>query len=81
VSRGDLGAFAHAESAAHAIVFALAGSLDHEAGGEIALNLARLYDFMLRHLAEGLVARNAGHMDHVRGLLTELRDGFAGATS
>lgn len=79
LARGDLGAFARAESVAHAIVFALAGSLDHAAGGEIALNLARLYDFMLRHLTDGLLARNVEHMDHVRRLLTDLRDGFAGA--
>ena len=46
-----------------------AGSLDYDKGGELTLNLGRLYDFMLRHLAEGLMAKSAS-------LLQEIRAGF-----
>jgi flagellar protein FliS len=79
LGRGDVPTFAQRQATAHAIVATLAGSLDHAAGGDIAANLARLYDFMLRHLSEGLLDRSADHLDRVRGMLSELRDGFAGA--
>jgi flagellar protein FliS len=78
LARGDGAAFARSQSVAHAIVFTLAGSLDYDAGGEIAVNLGRLYDFMLRHLSEGLLGRSPAHLGRVRGMLVELRDGFAG---
>ena len=42
-------------------------------GGELALNLGRLYDFMLRHLTEGLMAKSAS-------LLQEIRAGFEQAS-
>jgi flagellar protein FliS len=74
--RGDIGGFAKNQARAHAIVGELAGSLNLEAGGEVAANLERLYDFMLRHLAEGLVKRSPAHLDRVVGLLRELRAGF-----
>lgn len=79
LGRGDIAGFARRQSRAHAIIGELAASLDHEAGGEVAANLDRLYDFMLRHLAEGLVQRSAAHLERVVGLLRELRDGFDGA--
>jgi flagellar protein FliS len=78
LGRGDQGGFARAQAAAHAIVFALGENVDLARGGEIAQNLTRLYDFMLRHLTEGLLQRDAAPLEHVRALLTELRDGFAG---
>lgn len=74
--RGEPGAFAYPLSRAHAIIAELAGSLDYDKGGEVALNLGRLYDFMLRHLSEGLVARSGSHVSRVLGLLQEVRAGF-----
>jgi flagellar protein FliS len=81
LERGDAPGFARSQARAHAIVFLLADSLNHEAGGEIAGNLARLYDFMLRHLTEGLLARSPAHLERVAGLLGELRDGFAAVSA
>jgi flagellar protein FliS len=79
LDRGDRAAFAYTLSRAHAIIAELSGSLDREVGGELAANLGRLYDFMLRHLTEGLCARSRAHVTRVRELLQELREGFAGA--
>jgi len=78
LARGDRATFARSQNAAHAIVYTLSENVDAARGGEIARNLTRLYDFMLRHLTEGLLRLEAGPLDEVRGLLTELRDGFAG---
>jgi flagellar protein FliS len=79
LERGDGAAFAYKLSRAHAIIAELSSSLNLEAGGEVAANLSRLYDFMLRHLTEGLCQKSAVHLSRVRAMLAELRDGFAGA--
>jgi flagellar protein FliS len=76
LDRGESGAFAYPLSRAHAIIAELASSLDYDKGGELALKLGRLYDFMLRHLTEGLVARSGSHVSRVLGLLQEIRAGF-----
>jgi flagellar secretion chaperone FliS len=76
LARGEPGAFAYPLSRAHAIIAELAGSLDYDQGGELALNLGRLYDFMLRHLTEGLVAKSGSHVSRVLALLQEIRVGF-----
>ena len=74
--RGEPGAFAYPLSRAHAIIAELATSLDYDKGGEIAVNLGRLYDFMLRHLTEGLMAKSGSHVGRVLGLLQEVRAAF-----
>jgi len=76
LARGDAGAFAYPLSRAHAIIALLSNALDREVGGEVAANLGRLYDFMLRHLTEGLARRSASHVAQVLAILDELRDGF-----
>ena len=76
LDRGEPGAFAYPLSRAHAIIAELAGSLDYDQGGELALNLGRLYAFMLRHLTEGLVAKSGSHVSRVLALLQEIRAGF-----
>ena len=73
------GQFAENLSRAHAIIGELSGSLDHEVGGEIAANLARLYDFMLLHLTKGLIARDRTHVERVLGLLETLKSAFDAA--
>jgi flagellar protein FliS len=74
--RGDGAQFAQSLNRGHAIIGELADSLDRKRGGEIADNLARLYEFMLVHLTEGLVAKDPQHVQRVLGLLTTLREGF-----
>jgi flagellar protein FliS len=79
LERGDIGGFARWQSKAHAIVGELSGSLNVDVGGEPAENLRRLYDFLLLHLAEGLVKRSAAHMARSQSILRTLREGFQGA--
>ena len=76
LARGETAAFAYPLSRAHAIIAELSSALDRDGGGEVAANLARLYDFMLRHLTQGLVRRSAAHVGEVLDLLAELRGGF-----
>jgi len=79
LDRAEASAFAYPLSRAHAIIAELSNSLDRERGGELAESLGRLYDFMLRHLTQGLIARSRAHVVQVLDLLQQLRDGFEGA--
>jgi flagellar protein FliS len=79
LERGDTAGFAQALSGANGIVAELSTSLDHDIGGEVAANLARLYGFMLRHLSEALVGRRRDNVEQVLGILETLRDAFDGA--
>lgn len=55
------------------IITELAVSLDMEKGGEIALHLHRLYDFMLEHLAKANASKIMQPITEVSSLLCELR--------
>ncbi len=79
LDRGNVPVFTHSLSRAHAIIAELSNALDREAGGEIVDNLARLYDFLLRHLTQGLVARSMRHLDQALAILGTLREGFEAA--
>lgn len=57
---------------AQAIIAELAGSLNQEQGGEIAENLARLYDYCYRRLVEANVRSEPEIIGEVRGLVVEL---------
>ena len=81
LARGEQAQFAQALSRAHAIIEELADSLNHESGGEIAFNLARLYAFMLLHLTQGLIEKDPAHLERVLGLLATLREGFEQAVA
>jgi flagellar protein FliS len=61
------------------IIAELMNTLNHEAGGEIAANLHRLYAFMLYHLSEGNLRRDPQRFDEVARLLTVLQDAFTQA--
>lgn len=56
----------------------LSGSLNMEAGGELAQNLRRLYDYMALRLTEGSLKNDVGMLDEVTRLLTELKEGWDG---
>ena len=76
---GDVARFGEAACRAQAIIVELSDVLDRDHGGEVAENLGRLYDFMLRHLTQGVVTRNGRHLDEVLTPLTALREGFEAA--
>lgn len=76
---GNQAEFAYTLSRAHAIIAELSNVLDREQGGEVAENLHGLYDFMLRHLTEGLVQKSPAHVERVVAILEPLREAFDGA--
>jgi flagellar protein FliS len=57
----------------------LACSLDIERGGEMALQLSRLYDFMLNYLTEANNKQCRESIESVHKILTELREGWTQA--
>ncbi|MBI1396956.1 MAG: flagellar export chaperone FliS [Betaproteobacteria bacterium] len=54
----------------------LRGALDDGAGGEIARNLASLYDYMGQQLLHANVNNDVGAVDEVCGLLRELKEAW-----
>jgi flagellar protein FliS len=62
---------------AQAILNELRANLNHEAGGEIATNLDRLYDYYLRRLFEANLRKQEAPLIEVEGLVRTLRDGWA----
>jgi flagellar protein FliS len=59
-----------------AIVDGLAGSLNLEAGGEIANNLAALYDYMGRRLLQANLESSTAMLDEVAALLGQVKEGW-----
>lgn len=55
----------------------LACSLDVERGGELAVELNRIYEFMLHHLAQANADRRRKPVEEVKMMLGELRDSWA----
>ena len=62
---------------AQAILSELRANLDMEAGGEIAANLDRLYDYHLRRLFECNLRKDEAPLIEVEGLVRTLRDAWA----
>ncbi|OHB54267.1 MAG: flagellar export chaperone FliS [Planctomycetes bacterium GWF2_42_9] len=58
------------------IINELNSVLDMEAGGEIATNLRKLYAFMIRHLGQANIKRDARMVQEVINLLSELLEGW-----
>ena len=54
----------------------LACALDVERGGELALQLNRLYEFMLHHLAQANTHKQRKPVEEVRRMLSDLRDSW-----
>lgn len=70
---------AKAISKAMAIITEFSNTLNYEVGGEIALDLSRLYDFMTRELAAVNVRSDARRLEPVDRILLDLREAFAEA--
>jgi flagellar protein FliS len=56
------------------IVLELRCSLDHDAGGAIAANFDRLYDFAYRRLVKAVVDRDPRAASDALGVLSSMRD-------
>ena len=70
---------AKAISKAVAIVAEFSNTLDREIGGELAEDLSRLYDFMIRELTAANINNDAGKFGPVEKILLDLREAFAEA--
>jgi flagellar protein FliS len=62
---------------AEAIIDELIATLDHEVGGEIADRLNAIYLYSRRTLGEARLQRSPEKIEHVQGLLLELREAWA----
>jgi flagellar protein FliS len=62
---GDLERFSHFLRRAQDVVTELATTLDRERGGEIAVALERLYDFMIFRLSEANIERSTAPLADV----------------
>jgi flagellar protein FliS len=60
------------------IIGGLREGLNLEAGGELAANYDRLYDYMARRLIEANRKNDARILDEVAGLMRELKAGWDG---
>jgi flagellar protein FliS len=63
-----------------AILNELDSCLDMEAGGEIAQNLRKLYQFMIRHLNEANIRRDPRRLQETVKCLEELCEGWRAIT-
>jgi flagellar secretion chaperone FliS len=76
LAAGNLNEYAENLRRAQAVISELLSTLDHEAGGQIAADLARLYEFMLFHLTEGNAKKSVQHLDDVERVLATVADAY-----
>jgi len=60
------------------ILCSLQESLDHERGGDISVNLERLYEYMTRRLFDANRLNDTDIINEVMGLLLEIKSGWEG---
>jgi flagellar protein FliS len=58
------------------ILNGLSSALDFDNGGEVVVNLARLYDYCGARLYQAGIDMDASVIDEVTGLLTRIRNGW-----
>jgi len=62
-----------------AILTEFRNTLDHQIGGQIAADLDRLYDFMIREIIRAKVGKDARPLESVLRILCDLRETWAEA--
>jgi len=73
---GDMVAEAEHTGRAMEALIELSGSLNMEAGADIAKSLASLYSYMMNCLSGGLCSSSTESVDEVMKLVQELREGW-----
>lgn len=76
VQAGDMHAEADSTSRALEALIELATSLNLEEGGEVAVNLSKLYFYMMERLSQGMCSQSIDHLDEVMTLTQTLQDGW-----
>jgi flagellar protein FliS len=77
IERKEIQAKGESLSRAMRIVLGLQGSLDLEKGGEIAANLADLYDYCTRRLMHANLKNDVEAVQEVKRLISEIRDAWS----
>lgn len=77
LQNGDLAALSEKIGRVQAILEELIGTLNLEAGGEIAQNLYRVYEYMNYRLIQGQIKRDQEQLVEVERLLRDLRGAWA----
>jgi flagellar protein FliS len=77
LNRGDFAGAGESISKAMKIIDGLDVLLDHEAGGDIASNLSRLYEYMTTLLLQANIRRDSQLISEASALLGEIREGWA----
>jgi flagellar protein FliS len=76
LQRGTIAEKGRNISLAISIIAGLRSSLDKDKGGQIADNLDRLYDYMIRRLLEANLRNDRAMLDEVQKLLQEIKEGW-----
>lgn len=79
IDQGDIKAKCIAIGKAHDIVNELMSSLNFEQGGDIAVQLERLYTFIVEQLVRGNLENSKARLESCEKVLTTLLDGWRGA--
>jgi len=77
IERKEIQAKGESLSRAIRIVLGLQGSLDLEKGGEVASNLADLYDYCTRRLMHANLKNDVEAVQEVKRLISEIRDAWS----
>ena len=79
IQRNELAMAGEEISTVLTILGSLQQSLDFDGGGDVAVNLDRLYDYMIQTLLKANLNKDVDGIAEVRELLTVLRDGWSDA--
>jgi flagellar secretion chaperone FliS len=74
---GRIGPKGEAISRACSIIDSLRGSLDHQAGGDVAGSLEALYDYATRRLVEANASNDPTGLSEVDGLLADIQSAWS----
>ena len=81
IERKDVEGKAKSLNKALALIGELQGSLDLEQGGEVAQNLAALYDYSIRTLTEANLQNSQDKLDEVSKIFINIKEGWDGIPS
>ena len=76
IARGDVASKAEMISKAVLIVGGLEGCINHKEGGELAVNLSRLYQYMSITLTEANIHDDIDKLNEVSALLLEIKSAW-----
>jgi flagellar protein FliS len=76
---GDVAGAGIALGRLQAIIGELNAAIDHQAGGPVARDLARLYHYASERIVAANISRRPDDLDIVLEIISDVREGFDGA--